>query len=105
MVVLIGTELLKTVRFEGSGSTRHSPVVKLTASMGDRYELLVVFFMAETADPVWLLRRPAVCTRIRPVSNLRVPRLTTIALRLSISSVNFCLCILNASAAEEINEV
>src|SRR5437763_87208 len=64
MVVLSGTELLKTVRFEGSGSTRHSPVVKLTASMGDRYELLFMFFMVETADPVWLPPRPAVCTRI-----------------------------------------
>ena len=55
MVVLTGTELLKTVRFEGSGSTSHCPVVKLTASMGDRYELLVTFFMVETAVLVWLL--------------------------------------------------
>jgi hypothetical protein len=104
MVVLSGMELLKIVRFEGSGSTRHSPVVKLTASMGDRYELLVMFFMVETADPTWLLRRPAVCICIGDCIELESSK-TTIALRFSTSSVKFCLCILNASAAEEINEV
>ena len=74
MMVLFGTELLNTVRFQGSSPTRHSPVVKLTASMGDRWALLAMFFIVEMASP-GLVAGMAACTGIRTVIELKKPHL------------------------------